>query len=137
MPIMWRFALRARHAVPLHFPDGGLGATAPFCQGVAIPAWNAGILPASNAGEMPALHVHRQLKLLIPFAETAMPIMWRFALRARHAVPLHFPVGGRAATAVPTMPHRGSGRLGEPSLPYFRTRTSLLKTTARARLPLS
>jgi hypothetical protein len=44
-----------------------------------MPVWNAGILPASNAGETPAFHV-RQLKLLIPLAETAMPVMWRFAL---------------------------------------------------------
>jgi hypothetical protein len=64
---MWRFALWARHAVPLHFPDGGRTATAVPLSGAAISVWNAGILPASNmyAGETPAFHVKR----------------WRYAVR--------------------------------------------------------
>jgi hypothetical protein len=42
-------------------------------------------------------------------AETAMPVMWRFALRARHAVPLRFQ--GRDGS-----PSRPSG-FGETALP--------------------
>jgi hypothetical protein len=76
-----------------------------YASFLSVNGFMEGLHPAEGEGLKPDFNriPVRQLKL------TAMPERWRFALRARHAVPLHFPL--TAVAPRPPCPFSGGGNI--------------------------